>query len=265
VAFRAGPPPGDHDAARSLQAAIERLGDPARRSKRFFLVTDSSGRHAVALVRSWSPAPAPARALELLLEFRDPDAVSLSPGADSGAALALGQIVTGGVLDDLVWFVAQGPEGRSPDYEAASDPPSMRFPHPYLAVAAFAGEGRWEIMRVGEDVEELQVAWGLSGTGETLTWRGDVAGSPAPAATELLDAAGKPRLRALKIAMTVKAERRYARGDGPQPPLDLAPLLNAPAPGLHGAGPVGWSSDESRRVPFERTTREVVIPASFGR
>ncbi len=260
VPLRAGPPREDRDGAKSLQSVIEHLGDPSRRSKRFFLVADSAGRYAVALVNAWNRAPAPARTLEFLLDFTDPDAVSLNPGGEAGAARALLEVVTGGLLDDLVWFVAQGPEGRPPDYDEASDPPSMRFPHPYLAVAAFAGEGRWEITRVGEDVEELQVAWGLAGTRDALTWRGDVAGSPAPRARELVDPAGKPLLSALKVAMTAKAEHRYMRGDGPQPPVDFVPLLNAPAPDLlRGVGPVGWSSDESRRIPFERTTREVVI------
>jgi hypothetical protein len=260
VPLRAGPLREDSDGAKSLQSVIERLGDPARRSERFFLVADVTGRYAVALVKSWSPAPAPARTLEFVLDFTDSDAVSLNAGGETGAARALGQAVTGGVLDDLVWFVAQGPEGRPPDYEAASDPTSMRFPHPYLAVAAFAGEGRWEVMRVGEDVEELQVAWGLAGAGDAPAWRGDVAGSPAPKAKELVDAAGKPLLVALKVAMTAKAEQRHVRGDGPPPSVDFAPLLNAPAPDSpSGAGPVGWSFDESRRIPFERTTRQVVI------
>ncbi|MFI5121068.1 MAG: hypothetical protein ACHQM4_11675 [Thermoanaerobaculia bacterium] len=260
VPLRAGPPREDPDGAKSLQTVIEQLGDPSLRRKRFFLVADSAGRSAVALVRSWSHSPAPALALELLLDFTDPDAVSLNPGGEAGAAPSLSEVVTGGPLDDLVWFVAQGPEGRAPDYDAARDPPSMRFPHPYLAVAAFEGDGRWGITRVGEEVEELQVAWGLAGAGDALAWRGDVAGSPAPGAKELVDPAGRPLLRALKIAMTAKAEHRYARGDGPQPPVDFVPPLNAPAPdSLRGVGPVGWSPDESRRIPFERMTREVVI------
>ncbi len=265
VPLQAGTPPEDRDAAKNLQSVIEHLGDPSLRSKRFFLVTDSAGRYAVSVVRAWNSPPGPARTMEFLLDFTDPDAVSLNPGGEAAAARSLSEIVTAGVLDDLVWFVAQGPEGRLPDYDAAIDPPSMKFPHPYLAVAAFAGGGRWEITRVGEDVEDLQVAWELSGDGGVLTWRADVAGSPAPRANEVSDSAGKPLLVALKIAMTAKAEHRYVRGDGPQPSVAFAPLLNAPAPDLHGAGPVGWSPDESRRIPFERTTREVVIPTALGR
>jgi hypothetical protein len=50
------------------------------------------------------------------------------------------------------------------------------------------------------------------------------------------------------------------RGDGPLPPADFLPLLNAPPPGLpRAAGPVGWDPDESRRVLFERQSREVVL------
>jgi hypothetical protein len=260
VPLRAGPAREDRDGEKNLQSVIEHLGDPSLRSKRFFFMADSAGRCAVALVNAWNPAPPPARSLDFLLDFTDPEAVSLSPGGEAGAAHALGEVVTGGLLDDLVWFVAQGEEGRPPDYDAASDPPSMRFPHPYLAVAAFAGDGRWEVMRVGEDVEDLQVAWGLAGTRDALGWRGDVAGSPSPTAKELVDPAGKPLLVALKVAVTAKAEHRYVRGDGPQPPVDFVPLLNAPAPdSLRGAGPVGWSADESRRIPFERTTRVVVV------
>ena len=266
VAVRAGPPRDDRDGAKSLQAVIEHLGAPAPGVKRFFLVADSAGRYAVALVKKWNASPGPGRTLEFLLDFSDPDALSLNKGGEAGAARALSEAVTGGILDDLVWLVAQGAEGHPPDYDASSDPPSMKSPHPYLAVAAFAGEGRWEVAHVGEDVEDLQVAWGLAGTGDALTWRGDVAGSPAPSANELADPAGKPLLAELKFAMTAKAEHRYARGDGPQPPIDFVPLLNAPAPdALRGAGPVGWSSDESRRIPFERATREVVIPTSVGR
>lgn len=260
VLLRAGVPRSDPDHAQKLQSVIERLSGPARRSKRFFLAADSSGRYAIARVRTWNPSPD--QGLEFLLDFADPEAASLNARGEADAARSLGEPVTGGLLDDLVWFVARGPEGRPPDYAAASDPPSMKFPHPYLAVAAFAGEGRWEITRVAEDVEDLQVAWGLAGTGDALVWRGDVAGSRAPTAADLADSGGRPLLRALKVALAAKAERRYARGDGPPPSTEFLPLLNAPAPvpgPARGDGPVGWDPDESRRIPFERQSREVVL------
>jgi hypothetical protein len=260
VLLQAGVPRSDRDRAEKLKSVIERLSGPARRSKRFFLVADSSGRYAIARVRSWNPSPGPEQGLEFLLDFADPEAASLNPRGEAGAAGTLGEPVTGGLFDDLVWFVAQGPEGHPPDYDAARDPPSMKFPHPYLAVAELAGEGRWEITRMAEDVEDLQVAWGLAGTGDALVWRGDVAGSRAPTKAELVDSGGRPLLRALKLALAAKAERRFGRGDGPLPPTDFLPLLNAPPPGLpRAAGPVGWDPDESRRILFERQSREVVL------
>jgi hypothetical protein len=259
VLLRAGVPRGDRGGAEKLRSAVERLSGPAR-PKRFFLAADSSGRYAVARVRAWNPSPGPEQGLEFLLDFADPEAASLNPRGEADAARALGEPVSGGLFDDLVWFVAQGPEGRPPDYEAAVDPPSMKFPHPYLAVAEFAGEGRWEITRRAEDVEDLQVAWGLAGTGDTPAWRGDVAGSRAPTKAELVASGGRPLLRTLKLALAAKAERRYVRGDGPLPPADFLPLLNAPPPGLpRAAGPVGWDPEESRRVLFERQSREVVL------
>ncbi|HEX5855585.1 MAG TPA: hypothetical protein VFZ57_08190 [Thermoanaerobaculia bacterium] len=260
VLVRAGAPGSDHDGAKKLQSVIERLSGPARRGKRFFLAADSSGRYAVARVRAWSPPPDKEQGLELLLDFADGEAAKLNPRGEAGAVLSLGEPVRGGLFDDLVWFVARGSEGRPPDYDAARDPPSMKFPHPYLAVAEFAGEGRWEITRMAEDVEDLQIAWGLAGTGDGLVWRGDAAGSRAPAAADLVDSAGKPLLRALKVALSAKAESRYTRADGPRPPAEFPPLLNALPPGAPGAGgPVGWDPDESRRIPFERQSREVVL------
>jgi hypothetical protein len=232
VWLRAGPlsaseGPGRADEPR---AVAERLGAATARAKRFFLVADREGRSAVALVREWNRSLEAGAALEIRLDFTDREAARLNPRGETDAARALGDPVTGGLLDDIVWFVARGPAGRFPDYNAMNDPPSMTFPHPFLAVAEFAGNGRWEIAHLGEDVEEFQVAWGLGAT------------------------------RTLKFALTAKAEHRFARGDGPPPPLEFPPLLNAPAPGaVPGAGPVGWDPDETRRIPFERASKEFVL------
>lgn len=219
--------------AETLRAVAEKLGAATRRAKRFFFVADRDGRSAVALVREWNRSLEADTALEIRLDFTDAEAARLNPRGEADAARTLGDPVTGGLLDDVVWFVARGPAGRFPDYDAVNDPPSMSFPHPFLAVAEFAGNGRWEIAHVGEDVEEFQVAFGPEDT------------------------------RTLKFAWTAKAEHRFARGDGPRPPLEFLPLLNAPAPGsVPGAGPVGWDPDESRRIPFERVSREFVLTLS---
>lgn len=211
------------------RAAVERLETATRRAKRFFLVADREGRSAVARVAEWRRSGEDRSALEIRLDFADAEAARLNPRGETDAARTLGEPATGGLLDDVVWFVARGPEGRFPDYDATHDPPSMKFPHPFLATAEFAGNGRWEIARIGEDVEEFQVI-GESASGT------------------------------LRVAWTAKAERRFARGDGPRPPLEVPPLLNAPAPGsVPGAGPVGWDPDESRRIPFERASKEFVL------
>jgi hypothetical protein len=212
------------------RAVAEKLGAATRRAKRFFLVADREGRSAVALVREWNRSLEARAALEIRLDFTDREAARLNPRGETDAARAIGDPVTGGLLDDIVWFVARGPAGLFPDYDPVKDPPSMKFPHPFLAVAEFAGNGRWEIAHLGEDVEEFQVAWG-----------------PGAAGT-------------LKFGWTAKAEHRFARGDGPRPPLEFPRLLNAPAPGaVPGAGPVGWDPDESRRIPFERVSKEFVL------
>ena len=212
------------------RAVAEVLGAATRRAKRFFLVEDREGRSAVGLVREWNRAGEDGAALEIRLDFTDAEAARLNPRGEMDAVRALQEPVTGGLLDDVVWFVARGPAGQFPDYVAGSDPVSMKFPHPFLAVAEFAGDGRWEIAHLGEDVEEFQVDFGFRAGGT------------------------------LKFAWTAKAERRFARGDGPPPPLEFPPLLNAPAPGTErDAGPVGWDPDESRRIPFERVSREFVL------
>jgi hypothetical protein len=230
--LRVGPLSGTEGPSRADEprAVAERLGAATRRAKRFFLVADREGRSAVALVREWNRSQEGDAALEIRLDFTDREAARLNPRGETDTARALGDPVTGGLLDDVVWFVARGPAGRFPDYNAMNDPPSMTFPHPFLAVAEFAGNGRWEIAHLGEDVEEFQVAWGLGAT------------------------------RTLKFALTAKAEHRFVRGDGPPPPLEFPPLLNAPAPGaVPGAGPVGWDPDETRRIPFERASKEFVL------
>jgi hypothetical protein len=234
VWLTAGPLPEGEGASRADEprAVAAVLGAATPRAKRFFLVADREGRAAVARVRDWrSPGEAGA-ALAIRLDFTDPEARRLNPRGESEAARALGEPATGGLLDDVVWFVAQGPPGRYPDYEPVNDPPSMRFPHPFLALAEFAGNGRWEVLHVGEDIEDFQAVWGPG---------------------------------SVKFGWTAKAESRFTRADGPRPPLEFPPLLNAPAPGsVRGAGPVGWDPDESRRIPFERASKEIVLNRDGG-
>ncbi len=255
--------PGANGKSDTVRGIADLLDAKTARAKRFFLVTGPEGRSTVGVVRDWRRVPGSVDALELRLDFGDPEAVRLGREGSPDAAPALSDRLTGGLLDDVVWFVARGAAGAFPDYNAAVDPVSMRFPHPFLARAEFAGDGRWEIARVAEDVEDLQVAWGLGEGTAVATWQGAAPGDGVPKDGSLADPGAKRRLVALKFALTVKAESRFVRADGPPPPLESAPLLNAPAPGsVRDVAPVGWDPDESRRVPFERATREFVVPVS---
>lgn len=121
------------------------------------------------------------------------------------------------------------------------------------------GGDRWEVRRAGEDVEDLQVAWGFAGASGALSWRGDVPDSSAPPASELANAAGGPHLTALKIALSVKSARRILRSTGAPPP-EFPRLFNAAPPGtIRGAAPIGWDAVPQRRVGFDRESREAVV------
>jgi hypothetical protein len=245
-------------AGKVLAAVRARLRETGPGRKTFFLLRDAAGRWAVARVASAPEGPAEAP-LDLVLDFTDSDARALNRGGDPGAAARLGDVSAGGVFDDLVWFVARGADGRTPDYLRATDPESLAFPHPYLASAAAVGGDRWDVRRAGEDVEDLQVAWGFAGPSGGLAWRGDAPDSSVPLAGELADAAGRPRLKALRIALSAKSARRVLRSAGAPPP-EVPRLFNAAPPGkIRGAAPIGWDPVPQRRVGFDRESREEVV------
>lgn len=245
-------------AGKALAAVRERLRETAAPGKTFFLLKDAAGRWAVARVASAPDGP-PAGPLDLVLDFTDPDARALDRGGDAGAAARLGDVAAGGVFDDLVWLVAQGAEGRPPDYVMTNDPQSLAFPHPYLAALRNVGGDRWAVRVAGEDVEDLQVAWGFPGPSGTLEFRGDVPDSAVPLPGELSDSLGRPRLRALKVAVAAKSPHRILKSAGAPAP-EVPRLFNAPPPGrIPGAGPVGWDAVPQRRVGFDRETRETVV------
>jgi hypothetical protein len=165
-----------------------------------------------------------------------------------------------------VGFVARGLEGRAPDFVAGSDPESLRFPHPFLAVGARAAGGLWEIRGASEDIEDMQVAWGIPGAQASLEWRAGAPGSPAPSPADLEDPAGGSRLRALRIAFVARAPARLERSSGAPAP-EFAVPMNGPAPGsVPGASPIGWDVRPARRVRFDREVREerIDFPAPPG-
>lgn len=250
--------------APALAALRARLKDTAAGGKTFFLVRDASGRWAVARVAS-PPGETGDGPLDLVLDFSDPDARSYGRRAPD-APPSLGEPVSGGVFDDLVWFVARGPEGQPPDFVRGTDPASLAFPHPYLAVGTAVGGDRWDVRRMGEDVENFQVAWGLRSPSGALVWRADAPGSAAPPPDDLADADGRPLLGALRLALVARAPLRIPRSSGAPPPEFEIPL-NGPDPmAVPAAAPVGWDRVPQNRLRFDREARdEVVTPAALGR
>ena len=243
--------PGDTRLLEEVRASLEEKPGV----KRFVAVYDDS---SFALARAArSPAGSDAGALRLDLDFTDADAASRNPPG-SGNGTALGAPVAVGVFDELVWFVARGAEARAAD-SGVADPPSLATPHPYLAVARWAGADRWEVTGVSEEIEDFQVAWGLAGPDGAVLWRGREPGSAAPAPSELVDATGASRLVEIRIGATIKSARRLTRADGPPPP-EAPRLFNAPAPGESpGLSPVGWAEDPRRAVWFARSSRTAVV------
>jgi prepilin-type N-terminal cleavage/methylation domain-containing protein len=251
VTVRAAPSP-------DLAAVRARLVELSGSGKAFFLVSGAASRWAVARVASVAAGAADGP-MDVVLDFTDADARARNRGGEPDAASRLDGISAGGVFDDLVWFVALGPEGHPPDFERGSDPESLHFPHPYLAYGVAAGEGRWDVHEVGGDIEDLQIAWGLAGPPGALEWRAEAPGSAAPRIGDLVDTLGRPRLRSLRIAMVARAGLRLPRSEGSPPPEFDVPL-NGPAPGAATfAGPIGWDRSPRRRIRFDREVREELV------
>ena len=248
-------------AATAARLRARALTGPA---KRFFLVKDAAGSWAVARVTAFdSPAPAACGAaaapegcfLELTLDFTDADAVAGNEERSPVAIRRLGPLASGGLYDEIALFVARGPAGRPPDFFAMNDPPSMANPRPYLAAAEAAGSGKWEVIRVADGVENLQVAFGYLGADGAETWVGDRPGLPLPGAGDETGAPGRPNLTAVRCALVAIGPRR-PREAADDPAAALPFNAPPPAPGL---SPIGWSAVPRQRVAISRESRVVEV------
>jgi hypothetical protein len=241
------------------------------RAKRFFVVRDAAGAWAVARIAGYEgvlmgcdPAGGPPQAaacyLNLTLDFTDPDAVRESPGAGGAAASRLGAVSEGGLFDVIAFFVAQGPAGRPPDYVDGVDPPSLSNPHPYLAAAEAVGQERWEVARLTDDIENLQVSFGYAGAGSGEIWTGDRAGSPLLAAGGAPEPEAGRSLEAVRCVLVAVGSR--LKGGVREDPAKALPF-NAPPPSVD-VSPIGWSPDPRRRVAVERESRLVEVRFPSG-
>jgi len=254
--------PFDPLVARLLVSSLKSL-------KRFFLVEDVEGRWAVARVLEVDAGkPAANASIRLRLDFTDPDAISFNGRGGPEAALRLSALVAGGLFDEVLYFVARGEPGKEPDYRTVEDPVSLAYPHPFLAAAEAVGDGRYDVARIADEVENLQAAFGLApgpGAAAGLDWRADRRGTPAASGGDFIDAAGRPVLRAVRIAVVVKG---VTRSFGPSarmaPEPDVLPL-NAPAAAPNAPAPIGWALQPMQRVNFERALEILtLVPRNFG-
>ena len=274
----------------SLAALRKETAGP--KADRYFVVQDAEGAFAVGRVLSFdgsrlsigcscdapvapSSSACPPGAfgcfVEIHLDFTDRDAVALNRGGDPRAPERLGPLVAGGLFDRIIYFVANGELGHAPDYLEGTDPPSLRFPHPYLASAHDRGQGRFEISRVADDIEDLQILY-LTDTERSeassfvqgvsaAAWHEAPIQDPSPGI--LVDAFGRARLKRVRVALVAKNGERMRPGEafagagGKAVSLEGRDgywLWNAPRPEDDRTmpGPIGWSADAMRRVPFLR-------------
>jgi hypothetical protein len=181
--------------------------------------------------------------LELRLDFLDPRAVAWNPGRDAGALQRLGRPFEGGLLDEEAYFVARG------ESEDASG-----FPRPYLAVARAAGAASYEVQRLADGIEDLQIAVRAADGRYVPDGPGTVPLAPAA----LSDALGRPSISMIKIALVAKASspaklpRIVAWSSRAPNGLGGILLMNAPRPSASGSGPVGFARALGERVPFAR-------------
>lgn len=99
--------------------------------------------------------PLDARVFSAAADFTDTMARHINAELPSGGALPASPIQTAhrvGVLDDIVYFIAMLPN--------ADDPRGL---HPYLAQGIRRGDG-FEVTSLADDVEDLQIAYGIDTT-----------------------------------------------------------------------------------------------------
>ncbi len=255
-------PPGEIDPTASIALLRARLAERGRTS--FFVVGDAVNRFGVGRIAgsldrtSSAPegcAPPPDGCyFELTLDFTDENATRLDPRGSAGDLREIGPLAWGGLFDDVVYFVARGPLGRPPDYFVVNDPASLAHPRPYLAAAENIGGGRWEVTRVADDIENLQVAWRIA-AGADAEWYGERPGSrpfPPDGLTR------SERLLAVRIAVVAKGRERRPGGTPSDLPEEIFPF---DAPRQRGdLAPIGWTGNPRSSVGFERETRTLSIP-----
>jgi hypothetical protein len=136
------------------------LGDGAALVNRLWAMTDSAGNIGIGLIQSVS-APDASGAVTLTISTANAYAQSLNAGGAFPSGMASPS--RGGVLDDRVYFIDNGPANATCNAAKANQSPGPC--HPTLAVADLPGAGdpiaNASVTGLVDDIEDLQVAYGI--------------------------------------------------------------------------------------------------------
>jgi prepilin-type N-terminal cleavage/methylation domain-containing protein len=130
--------------------------------------------------------PLDARVFSASADFTDSMAEHINAELPSGGALPPSPIQTAhrvGVLDDIIYFIAMLPN--------ADDPQGL---HPYLAQGIRRGDA-FQITALADDVEDLQIAYGIDANGDNSVTRTGVVNPPYDTDTNSSITAGNDEWR----------------------------------------------------------------------
>ncbi len=107
-------------------------------------------------VGKFSVTAATATAGSFTLTMDATDAAAQTMNASANTAPVMQSAFSGGVVDDVVFFVDRG--------RAVVVGGTTTYPSPYLAMATLdAASGNWNISPLVDDVEDMQIAYGIDG------------------------------------------------------------------------------------------------------
>jgi hypothetical protein len=164
--------------------------------------------------------------LEVTLDTTSVEARRLDDGHSDSVPHRLGRLASGGVAEEILYFIAKG-EASDPDF---------------LASARHVGDG-YEMSHVADDIEDLQVAYGVADENGSFSplvtpvaspvvgvpgkggdqWWPNCLGEPLPAIEVLRTPSGGSRLRMVRVTVS-------ARGGAGLPAEQMVRIERGPTP-----------------------------------
>lgn len=230
----------------SFESTVKTLQSRREGREVFFAVSDEEGRTVAGKVISLDAAPLkrdcdcrapvpfpgecpPGRRgcfLEVTLDTTSQEARRLDDGDPDSGPHRLGLLASGGVAEEILYFIAKG-EASDPDF---------------LASARHVGDG-YEMSRVADDIEDLQVAYGLADEAGSFAplvtlvaspvvgvpgkggdqWWPNCPGEPLPSVEALRTPSEGSRLRMVRVTVS-------ARGGAGSPAEQVVRIERGPTP-----------------------------------